>query len=933
MKTTVVSRGRRAAKPVSDEQRALNERAWRAVRAFNRLIPQLRTYVRAIANDRNLQVQATDGETRTDGRTVYIRPPLKLGDEIPHEKAKCLNRDPITRRQLCPACDQHEMVMACIYHEVAHIIFGTMVKPTPEGLAPIYAAINEWHPADACDHAAEIFKLINEYFSSGSETYLTAAAAFDLRIKLLINALEDARVNSSMFSARPGTRAMMDANVAEVFESGIDGSDEEYDRWQNRGLDEQVFIGLFLKASEYYRHLDELSDEAKEVLSDDHLQDLIAEVARCLTVHEVVDVSMRVWRRLQEMGRFYLPKCVKPEIKPELPGEPGGEGDDASGDAGSGDGSQHGTGSPGDSSSSDGPGTDDGAGPRGNSTSSDSGVDATAQSQDSDDDSSGAAPSGSRTSGDESNSESDSAGGRQGDDSDLSGSEPDQPNSTGSASSKESASDEDAGEESDADSDDGVAGKGLEDEDRSEEEAEASEGADGTGSDDEYDLGDGSGDATGDSDADGGDSTPDGRGVDNPSEPDEEGASPPDHEGLPEGDDLRSGDGEVDETLQGDRPAESDDDSSTGADDLAAIARRISLHDLIDQVNADSNTKEFACGHSEMHTEGGNGGEMQVYVVSAGDAGDAGVRELAIALLQSALWDAPSVTLNGMVELSYPNSRWGWQPNPWNPEESDPAAFTPGEAIIGRLTLAAKLALEANQRSKYEHGRRSGKVDRRALAKRVPADDPHLMRKKLIPGKRSHHVVIGMDCSGSTASPTADSMTTGQYTQIIARIKRAVFAQAEHLARLGITFEVWAHSAGHDLNHDRERESNGWLLPIKRADQAWDRHAKQRLAAVQPMSGNVDGHTLEFYRKQAEKSSALQKHVCYYTDGAMPAMNYADELEVLKRNIEYCEKHNINLLSVGIETDSPAAHGFNNVRVDSDDDLIKVVDQLKRAIT
>lgn len=939
-----IREARRRAKEQDDKRKEMQGRAWRATRAFNKMTPQLTSYVRAISGDRTLVVRPTAGITRTDGRVVWIRPPLKLGDDIPHEKMRCSTRNKTTHRQECPACDQHEMVMACVYHELAHILFGTMVPPIDEGLRPIHDLIREWHPIGVCDHAPKIFEQIIQWAQTNDDTYLANAAAFDPRLKLLLNSLEDARVNSAMFTARPGTRAMMDANVAEVFEDGIEGTEEQNERWQDRDLDSQIFVGLFLMASEYYNHIDELSKEAREILYHDEVEPLIMTVGRCYTIHEVAELTVRIWRKLQQFGRFEKPKCV-PEPEPEdMPGLPS----DCAGDAGQ-DGEAGDEGEAGDAADAaesstetgDGagsPGSSDGSSESGSSQDSDpadgdGGTDANADDAETEDGEDQVdaglrgTPDRSPDSGDARDEQPDDTGGGS-DQQDSDGSAGSSGGSAGGDSHSGGHSDHDGGEEPDAGEDEDNAG-GSE---RSADQEANDEAADT----DEPDAGPDAADHGDQSTTeDGTSSEEDGDDADDTAITDEhpgEGAGAGDSGEEP-------GDGELD--------GEADGRDGDGSAELEATARGISLHDLIQQTNPGSDTKEFACGHTdkdrtvdlsggdddEDEDEEGYVGDFDLQLPGVGDAGHDDqemLRQLAIAIIQAMTFDAPSVYIHGMAEVEFPNSRTGWVQNHMYPEDSDPKTFMPGEGVIGRLSLAAKLVFEENDRAKYETNLKRGRINGRRLAQRVPDNDPRMFRKKLLPGKRSHHVVIGMDCSGSTGSVTSD----GQDAKI-ARSKRAVFAQAEMLSRLGIGFEVWAHSAGYGdpVNRDGNDDAWGWMLAIKRANQPWDHAAKLRLASIQPSYGNVDGHTLEFYRKRALESPALQRHICYYTDGAMPAMNYEEELEVLQENIRICEQQKINLLAVGIETDSPEEHGFKTVKVDSDDDLIKVVQQLQRAVT
>lgn len=926
---------RQQARQADAKRKEMQGRAWRATRAFNQMVPQLTSYVRAVAGDKSLVVRATAGITRTDGRVVWIRPPLRLGDEIKHEKAKCSTRSKVTYRQECPACDLHEMVMACIYHELAHVLFGTMVPPTEAGLKPIHDLIREWHPVDACDHAEQLFRQIAQWAATGDNTYLANAAAFDMRLKLLLNSLEDARVNSAMFTARPGTRAMMDANVAEVFEDGIEGDGETNERWEERDVDSQIFIGLFLVASEYFNHLEQLVDDAREVLAHEEIEPLVMMVARCYTIHEVVELTCRIWQKLQDLGRFVKPKCEKIE-EPELPDEPEdmpGLPSDCAGDAGEGGetGDEEGDG---DASAGDGPesnsgdratGSGDGDGRSGSGPAPDSdtadGDDIldteTEEGEDSVDAPDSGAQSGSPDPGNAPDSKPDGTGGGQDD------KDPDESVESGGSADQSDHGDANAGGNADAD---------TPDTDASGESSSTTLGSPGATKanqpddrSDESDQGDqsspGPGDSTEGSQSDG------------------------EEHSTPTGSDGSGDPGQEFEDGELDGEGSERDDVGDSTESLERTARRISLHDLIEKTNPETNTKEFACGHTDkdravhLHSEDDEDDdedenddyESGTQLPGVGDAGnnEEMLKQLAIAILQSAIFDAPSVYIHGMAVVEYPNRRTSWELDRHEPEWTDPKTFTPGEGVVGRLALAAKLAFEENDRAKYETNLKKGRINGRRLAQRVPDNDPRMFRKKVLPGKRSHHVVITMDCSGSTASSTADGET-----MINARIKRAVFAQAEYLSRLGISFEIWAHSAGYgnpNIQSDRD-DAWGWMLAVKRADQPWDNAAKVRLACVQPTAGNVDGHTLEFCRKRAEESKALKRHICYYTDGAMPAMNHDEELEVLQENIRICERNKINLMAVGIETDSPEAHGFKTVRVDSDDDLIKVVQQLQGAV-
>ena len=77
---------------------------------------------------------------------------------------------------------------------------------------------------------------------------------------------------------------------------------------------------------------------------------------------------------------------------------------------------------------------------------------------------------------------------------------------------------------------------------------------------------------------------------------------------------------------------------------------------------------------------------------------------------------------------------------------------------------------------------------------------------------------------------------------------------------------------------------------------------------------------------------STDKILMYYTDGAMPASNYEEELKVIKSEIEYCKKNDITLMAVGMGVDSPKDHGFDTFRLDDEKGYRKVVEHLGKRL-
>ena len=122
------------------------------------------------------------------------------------------------------------------------------------------------------------------------------------------------------------------------------------------------------------------------------------------------------------------------------------------------------------------------------------------------------------------------------------------------------------------------------------------------------------------------------------------------------------------------------------------------------------------------------------------------------------------------------------------------------------------------------------------------------------------------------------------------------------------------------------------MYVVKERQDPWDTNMHERLFALGPDAANLDGHTLEYYRKRLDEQTATDKIILYYTDGKMPAENHDEELEILQREIKICQKRGYTLLGVGIRTDSPIRHGLDTVQVDTEADVVKVVKHLEKRL-
>lgn len=311
---------------------------------------------------------------------------------------------------------------------------------------------------------------------------------------------------------------------------------------------------------------------------------------------------------------------------------------------------------------------------------------------------------------------------------------------------------------------------------------------------------------------------------------------------------------------------------------------------------------------------------------------------LELAIKQVGMFDAPSANVVATETATFPMRGIRWTPEDtfklqgFSFDELT-TAFAPSEQLMGSVVLHARTVFDANKRSHMDRNRKSGRINTRVLARRAPVGDDRLFAKKVVPKKKDYFVVLGGDASGSTSREERN-----------AKIKRSMHAQAELLHRLGVPWAGYMHSAYYSSLHNfsptgRSSSPDGhpliwnYLLPFKEPNEQWNDAAKIRLASINHVSQNLDGHTLEAYRKIAMQSTATTRIVFYYTDGEMPAENKEEETEILYREIELYKRYGIDLIGIGIQTDSPTRYGLPTVRVDSDEDIVKVIKFLDEILT
>jgi len=299
MSTEAIQRGRDYATAADRHVRAQT-----AVKAFRKMQHGLTSYARAITGDKKVRVQIDGGPPRTDGKIIYYRPPLALGDNLRHDRAVCDKRDPETRLLICAACKVHEEVLVNIYHEIAHLAFGTFAKTTERAKVDAIAhAVREHGGTEEA-----IRKRIESAPVHMIDSYLGLSGLISPYLPNLFNCLEDARVDSSMFEARKGTRKMLEADTFSLFRDGIPMPDGTFKTWLEAPLNGQIAIACYLQGAGYVEWEKYLHPQIAVHMADPDVRALVTRAADVKSASEVYNLSFPPACQAARAGLLQAPR-------------------------------------------------------------------------------------------------------------------------------------------------------------------------------------------------------------------------------------------------------------------------------------------------------------------------------------------------------------------------------------------------------------------------------------------------------------------------------------------------------------------------------------------------------------------------------------------------------------------------------------------------
>ena len=894
-----------------------HERARRAVTYFRGLLPTLNGYVQALTGRSDVYIKVGATPSATDGKIIYYCPPIEMGDEYDHDRMLCDKRDRETLLQLCPECQRREGAHIALYHEVSHIVYGTTNKANEaEKKRFLERAVKAGSP--------EAITRRVESLSAFERNWMALSRAVSGHFQQLVNGMEDVRVNQRMFLARPGTRVMMTAFMRKIMTEGFEDRrpDGTIKRtlWRDMPLDAQIVVAISVQGMGM---LDDgwFHERVMSALKDATLARLLDDIKNIRSVEGNVSHAFQVLLRLRELG-FLLepeertsPPVPEPESSDDKSDDPDESKDDdadkaeKSGDDNEADGDTEGEAE-----------EDAGAGLPDERVSPEADRNAEAPTPDEQGGSECSTDDTPPDEGDDGGDSSDSPDGA-GSDADDAGSgersdegNGDQGNNSSPGTGTGSAGGSGGGNGGDPDGGDAP----VENNEREDSSDGTDVSSDGVGDDagggtespdtidssDEEELTDDESRGSDGRDGDDGDSLED----DTPHGESGGDRSLPSRESFGEGPDR-------DEAVDG----EGGEESGEGDDPGTRKSAGDSTYD-----EPDYGTPEEAAEALEQlfgHVRPSEDARKKVSKAME----EAIQSAIETAIHQAEWFDAPAKGLQKVVLAQHKADKWR---DPGDPSHVLPSyggqrgvdAYTVPESTLGPALLKMRRAFADNARGGRTTDQKSGRINTCALAKRAPIGDDRLFYQPIQVTKKQYMVIIGVDVSGSTFGHRLDLAKT------------AAMAQAELLHRLKIPFAIYAHS-GTDSG-DMYGMLDLVIFPVKNFEQAWDTHAQQRLAGLQAYEANLDGHSLEFYRKtmDAHLKKGFDGVIMYYSDGAMPAENYAEELDVLRREIDTCRKRRYTLMGVGICTSDPTKHGLDTCRVDGPGDISKVVAHLEKRL-
>ena len=141
---------------------------------MNEMVPMLTAVLRAMTSRPDVFIKIHAGTPQTDGKCVWLRPSIELGDNVQHDRANCSRRDDKSH-PICPACAQMEKVQETFFHEMAHIVADSFQAIQDYDKTDLMNRIVTEHPGTKGSRLAKIQQMVVEANASSNAQIVACA--------------------------------------------------------------------------------------------------------------------------------------------------------------------------------------------------------------------------------------------------------------------------------------------------------------------------------------------------------------------------------------------------------------------------------------------------------------------------------------------------------------------------------------------------------------------------------------------------------------------------------------------------------------------------------------------------------------------------------------------------------------------------------------
>ena len=258
--------------------------------------------------------------------------------------------------------------------------------------------------------------------------------------------------------------------------------------------------------------------------------------------------------------------------------------------------------------------------------------------------------------------------------------------------------------------------------------------------------------------------------------------------------------------------------------------------------------------------------------------------------------------------------------------------------FVGPISRQLERAFAARNKTLNQHGMRNGKLSSNNLYRLVSNDD-HIYKKKIEHKTRDVAVSLVIDCSGSMSGSKIHTAMC------------SAWVLADVLGRLGVDCEIMGFTTGdlrskhaQDLYNEMRAEhsrGNGWdrveplRLPMfKSFKEKFGIEQKKRMASYahvqSSMASNIDGESIQYayesLNRHARKGKQKGRMMIVFSDGQPAGSVDGRKLNAhLKHTVNRIEKDGVNIVGVGIMSNSVQQFYRKNISLDKVEDLPGIV--------